>query len=206
MKQLLIFGAGGHGKVVADTAERMGWKQILFFDDRWPTLDTLGHWPVAGGRAELISARQAADGLLVAVGDNRRRLSILASMEEAGASLVSVVHPAAVVSPYARIGLGSVLFATAVVNADAVLGRGVIINTGASVDHECILGDGVHISPGARLAGQTEIGEGTWVGIGAVVREGVRIGAQCVIGAGAVVISDIPDGQRVLGVPGKVVQ
>ncbi|MCB1856781.1 MAG: acetyltransferase [Gammaproteobacteria bacterium] len=204
MKQLLIFGAGGHGKVVADAAQQAGWSEIIFFDDRWPELSALSCWPVAGGKQALAGAWLAGGSVAVAVGDNRRRLLLLESFAAQGAPLATVFHPSAAVSRYATIGAGSVVFATAAVNADATLGTGVIVNTGASVDHDCILGDGVHISPGARLAGQVRVGNETWIGIGAVIRDGITIGRGCMVAAGAVIINDVADGCRVAGNPGRV--
>ena len=205
MKRLAILGASGHGKVVADCAEACGWQEVVFFDDAWPGALQNGHWPVAGKTEGLLAALSRFDGVLVAIGNNRIRLDKLKMLEKEGAPLVSVVHPSAVVSRYASIGIGSVVFASAAVNADARMGMGAIVNTGASIDHDCILGVCVHVSPGARLAGGVAIGDLSWIGIGAVVKQSVKIGASVMVGAGAAVVNDVSDGQTVIGVPARAV-
>ncbi|MEW5942683.1 MAG: NeuD/PglB/VioB family sugar acetyltransferase [Pseudomonadota bacterium] len=205
MKRLAVLGASGHGKVVADAAELAGWNEIVFFDDAWPSRNTNGIWKVAGDTTSLLAAGGQFDGVVVAIGDNRVRLEKQNLLLERSLPVVSVIHPAAVVSRYAAIGTGSVLFAGAVVNAGAALGQGCIINTGASVDHDCVLEAGVHVSPGARLGGAVRVGKITWIGIGACVRQCVSIGAGAMVGAGAAVVSNVPDSVTVVGVPARAV-
>ena len=203
MTHLAILGASGHGKVVADCAERCGWRDISFFDDRWPELQQNGHWPVMGDTATLLSRAAAFDGVLVAIGNNQVRRSKLEALQAAGAALPVLVHPAASVSSYCAIGAGSVVFAGAVINVDCTLGCGVIINTGATVDHDCVLDDCVHISPGVHLAGGVSVGAGSWLGIGSSVRQMVRIGSGVVVGAGAAVVANAQDGGTYVGVPAR---
>ena len=205
MKRLAILGASGHGKVVADTAIAAGWSEIKFFDDAWPTLKHIGPWSVVGTTKELLQDSENVDGAIVAIGDNKTRLAKMRQISR-GVPLVSIVHPAAVVSPYASIGIGSAVFAGAIVNAFARLGIGCIVNTGATIDHDCNLGDGVHVSPGANLGGQVVVGVATWIGIGASVRHCVSLGDHVVVGAGAAVVSDILSGQRVVGVPARLLK
>jgi sugar O-acyltransferase (sialic acid O-acetyltransferase NeuD family) len=202
---LAILGASGHGKVVADCAEACGWQQVVFFDDAWPEVSQNGHWPVTGKTEDLLAGLASFDGVLVAIGNNRIRRDKLMMLEGEGAALITVVHPAAVVSQYAHVGSGSVVFAGAVVNADARMGMGAIVNTGASIDHDCSLGDCVHVSPGARLAGGVAVGDLSWIGIGAVVKQSVKIGGSAIVGAGAAVVKDVSDGQTVIGVPARAV-
>lgn len=201
--RLAILGASGHGKVVADTAECCGWQTVEFFDDAWPGLQINGVWPVVGDSAALMGRLADFDGVVVAIGNNRIRHARLLELRAAGACLVTLVHPAAIVSRYAAIGQGAVVFAGAVVNAEACIGQGAILNTGCSIDHDCVLGDAVHISPGARLAGGVQLGDLSWIGIGASVRQLVRIGERVMVGAGSAVVSDIPNDVTVAGVPAK---
>lgn len=202
-KSLAVVGASGHAKVAADAAIASGWRKIVFFDDRWPELDHVGRWAVDGNTAELARIIGHFDSAIVGLEDNRSRLAKLAELEEQGAALGVIVHPQAVVSRFAEMGLGSLVFAGAVVNVDARLGRGVIVNNGATVYHDCVLGDGVHVSPGAHLAGEVTVGACSWIGIGASVKQGVTIGRDVMVAAGAIVISDIPDNTTVMGVPAR---
>jgi sugar O-acyltransferase (sialic acid O-acetyltransferase NeuD family) len=203
VKRLVILGASGHGKVVADTAECCGWQSVEFFDDAWPGLQKNGVWPVVGDTAALMGRLADFDGVVVAIGNNRIRHAKLLELRAEGARLVTLVHPAATVSRYAVIGEGTVVFAGAVVNAGARIGTAAILNTSCSIDHDCLLGDAVHISPGARLAGGVQVGDLSWVGIGASVRQLISIGQRVVVGAGSAVVSDIPDDVTVAGVPAQ---
>ena len=204
MKRLAILGASGHGKVVADTAECCGWQSVQFFDDAFPTRKVNGVWDVAGDTALLLTQLDQFDGVIVAIGNNRIRQTRLMELQSQGARLATLLHPAATVSRYARIGAGSVVLSGAVVNTDACVGVGVILNTGCCTDHDCVLGDAVHVSPGACLAGGVQVGSQSWIGIGACVRQLVRIGEMVVVGAGAAVVADVPDGVTVAGVPARV--
>ncbi|MCZ8253494.1 MAG: acetyltransferase [Hylemonella sp.] len=201
MKRLALLGASGHGKVVADAALAGGWGAVEFFDDAWPQRQSNGPWPVTGDSAALLTRLQEFQGVIVSIGDCAVRWAKHQTLETAGAPLVTVVHPAAVVSPHALLGAGTVLMAGAVVNIDAVVGQAGIINTGATVDHDCRLGDAVHICPGAHLSGHVQVGHGSWVGVGAAVKQGMTIGQRVMVGAGAVVVQAVPDGLTVIGNP-----
>lgn len=203
MKRLALLGASGHGKVVADMALATGWQSVQFFDDAWPGLQAIGHWPVIGNTAGLLERLSEFDGVLVSIGNCATRWQKQQALQAAGARLVSVVHPHACVSSLATLGVGSVVMPGAVVNVDAVVGEACIINTGATVDHDCVLGHAVHVSPGAHLSGDVRIGDGSWVGVGAAVRQGIRIGARVMVGAGAVVVKPVPDDHTVVGNPAR---
>lgn len=206
MKRLLIVGAGGHGKVVADAAQAAGWGEILFIDGRYPSLSKAGAWRVICNDRELLAHPPHCDGVIVAIGNNRTRVELQRRYAEAGLPIATIVHPQAVVSPYTSIGAGTVVFARAVINIDAMIGEAVIINTGAVVEHDCRLGAGVHVSPLAALAGGVTIGDCSWIGIGACVRQLVTVGSDVVVGAGAAVVNPIEDNLTVAGVPARVLQ
>ncbi len=201
MKRLALLGASGHGKVVADAALAGDWDEVEFFDDAWPQCQSNGPWPVTGDSAALLKRLQEFQGVIVSIGDCDVRWAKHQSLQAAGALLVTVVHPSAVVSRHAVLGLGTVVMAGAVVNIDAVVGQAGIINTGATVDHDCRLGDAVHICPGAHLSGNVQVGHGSWVGVGAAVKQGMILGERVMVGAGAVVVQAVPDGLTVVGNP-----
>jgi sugar O-acyltransferase (sialic acid O-acetyltransferase NeuD family) len=203
--RLLILGAGGHGRVVADAAERSaaGWREIAFLDDRHPQLGASGPWQVVGTFTDLERLAAGFDGCVPAVGDARLRLALLRRARAAGYEIPVVLHPQSAVSGHARLGAGSFVAAAAVINIGSEIAEGCIINTAATVDHDCRLGAGVHVCPGAHLAGNVEIGDRAWIGIGAVARQGLRIGVDATVGAGAVCIENIRDGAVVSGVPAR---
>ena len=205
MSALLILAAGGHAKVVAETALAVGAaSRIAFLDDR--PLSSVLRFPVLGPFSYALepSIKDQFPAAVVAIGHPITRLRWLAQLRAAGFQLPLLVHPTAWISPSAQIGPGSVVFAQAAVQAQVVIGSGAILNTGCSVDHDTQLSDGVHICPGARLAGEVQVGERSWIGIGASVIQQVRIGSDVTVGAGSSVIRDLPDGVTAVGVPARV--
>lgn len=196
MKRLLIIGASGHGKVVADIARLNGYQEIAFLDDD-PEVRSCGKYPVIGTSR---TAKDIDGGVFVAIGSAKVRRRIQQSVNSE--RIVTLIHPNAVVSD-AQIGRGTVVMAGAVINPGAVIGEGCIINTSSSVDHDCRIGDYVHIAVGAHVAGSVEIGGETWIGAGATVSNNVSICAGCMIGAGAVVVDDIMEPGTYVGVPAK---
>ncbi|QBM16393.1 acetyltransferase [Idiomarina abyssalis] len=205
MKRLAVLGASGHGKVVADAAEASGWQSVVFYDDAWPELQVNGPWGVRGDTETLLGQLSEFDGVVVGIGNNALRADKQQLLFSASAGIVSIVHPAAVVSAHARIQPGAVVFANAVVNAGAEVGAGCIINTGSVVEHDCILGDFAHISPNAVLAGGVIVECQAWVGACASVRQLLRVGKAAMVGMGAVVTKDVSASAVVVGNPAKVV-
>jgi sugar O-acyltransferase (sialic acid O-acetyltransferase NeuD family) len=202
MSALLIIGAGGHGKVVADAALETGkWDEIVFLDDAWPEKKKNGRWDIYGKTDQLADCKERFASAVVAIGNNHLRMELQSKLVAAGFEVVTIVHPSAQVSRFARLGAGCVVFANAVVNVDAEVGDAAIINTAATIDHDCRLGKGIHVAPGANLGGGVTVGDFSWIGIGAAVRHYIAIGADVAVGAGAVVVSNIEDGVTAVGMP-----
>lgn len=207
MTGLLIIGAGGHGKVVADTAYETGrWDKIAFLDNRYPTLKEVSGWPVLGNNDSGASLLDRYKDIIVAIGNNKLRIELLKEFAKKDFNIPTIVHPKAFVSRSAVIEDGTVIFSQAAINAEAKIGFGSIINTGATVDHDCILGTGVHLSPGVHLGGEVKIGDFTWLGVGSSVIHQSSIGENVIIGAGSVVINEIQNNVTVVGVPGRVIK
>lgn len=199
-KNLIIIGASGHGKVVADMANCLGYERISFLDDNPSTQSCMG-FPVIG---TLRDAGKYVDAeFIVAIGNATVRERIQREMTAAGLKITTLIHPKAVVSPRAKVGAGTVIMAGAVVNPDSIIGNGCIINTGASVDHDNNIGHFVHISVGSHLAGTVSVGTRSWIGAGAIVSNNITICSDCTIGAGAVVVRNIDSSGTYIGVPAK---
>lgn len=197
MKRLVIIGASGHGKVVADIAVKNGYERIDFLDDD-ESVKECGGYPVIGKSAD---AAQYGCDVFVAIGNKEIRRRMQDNLENIGVKIPALVHPAAVIADSASVGAGSVVMAGAVINPGSVIGRGCIVNTCASVDHDCIVCDYTHVSVGAHLCGTVEVGAGTWIGAGAVISNNISVCSECMIGAGAVVIKDIKEAGTYVGVP-----
>lgn len=193
LNRLVIIGASGHGKVIADIAVKCGYQDIVFLDDNEKVKECAG-FPVIGKVSDAVTMN---DDKIVAIGNAGIREKIKNQLS----NLVTLIHPNAVVSRRVEIGEGTVIMAGAVINSDVIIGKGCIINTGASVDHDCKIEDFVHVSVGAHVAGTASIGRNTWVGAGATVSNNVSICDHCMIGAGAVVVNDIVNSGTYIGVP-----
>jgi sugar O-acyltransferase (sialic acid O-acetyltransferase NeuD family) len=200
--KVIILGAGGHGKVVADCCLAAGHCVSGFLDDDDSKQSALG-LPVLGTLAEADQFRESCDGLALGIGDNRSRESVFKQFKESGWQFPPVIHPFSWISPRVEIQEGAVVVGGVVINADSVIGAGAVINTGARVDHDCVVGAFAHVCPGTVLAGNVEIGTGAFIGAGSSIIPGIRIGNYAVIGVGAAVISDVADGVKVAGVPAK---
>jgi sugar O-acyltransferase (sialic acid O-acetyltransferase NeuD family) len=200
LKTLAIIGASGHGKVIADIAEQLGFS-VNFYDDAFPNKKNIEHWPVIGTFSDLLDVPSNQVSVAVAIGHNITRKVKIETLDQKGYMLPVLIHPTAVISKYAQIDSGSVIAANAVINAFAEVGRGCIINTSAIIEHDCRIGDFTHICPGTSLAGGVSVGRASWVGIGSKVKQLIHIGDNTLIGAGSLVVKDISSDVTAYGSP-----
>lgn len=196
--KLIIIGASGHGKVVADIAKHNGYEEIVFLDDDELLRECAGY-PVVG------KSDSAPEGeVFVAIGNAKIRKMLMERFSDR--IQPALIHPNAVIAEDVLIGEGTVVMAGAVVNSGSVIGKGSIINTCSSVDHDCIVADYVHVAVGAHLCGTVKVGESTWIGAGATISNNVSICGNCMIGAGTVVVKDIKEEGTYIGVPARLVK
>ena len=198
---VVIIGASGHARVIADIIRCSGDIVDGFLDDRdaeqFPGLTVLGRVNDAGRLAR----ENPTVRFIIGIGKNETREKIVSKLHDV--HFYTAIHPSAVVANDAMIGPGSVVMANAVVNTGSKIGQHCIINTGVTVDHDCELDDFVHLSPGVHLSGTVEIGSTSWLGVGAAVINNVNICGNCTIGAGTVVIKDIETAGIYVGVPAR---
>lgn len=188
-KRLLIIGAGGHGRSVAEAALLgQDYALMAFLDDATkPPEHHLWGCPVWGATAMLADCRGRIDEVIVAIGNNALREALHQQAKAQGISLATVVHPAAMVSPTATLGEGSTIMAGAIVGTGAQLGEGVIINCGAVVDHDCVVESFGHLGVNAGMAGGSVLGRSAWMPVGSALAYGVKVLAGRVLRAGEVV-------------------
>ncbi|WP_298741170.1 acetyltransferase [uncultured Chitinophaga sp.] len=200
MNEVYLYGASGHGKVIAEILEQNGDNIQGIFDDD-PAVTGLLDYPALGGFDGAKLSRNAR--VIVSIGNNHQRCKVV---NQLNVPFATAVHPGASVSKRCTIGEGTVVMAGVSINADVKVGEHVILNTNCSVDHDCELGNFVHVSPNVALAGNVKVGEGTHLGIGACVIQGIIIGKWATIGAGTVVITDVPDNAVIVGNPGRIIK
>lgn len=201
-ENVVIIGAGGHAKVVADIVLLRGDHIAGFLDSVHPEGEFLGY-PKLGGDREYRKFLNCS--FIIAIGNALARERIACSMPEA--AWYTAVHPGAVISNIdTEIGEGTVIMADAIVNPGAHIGKHCIINSGSIVEHDNRIGDYAHVSVGAKMAGGVQIGARTWVGIGATVSNGINVCGDCMLGAGAIVVRDITEAGTYAGVPARKIK
>ncbi len=201
-EDVVIIGAGGHAKVVADIVLLRGDHIVGFLDEAHPEGDFLGH-PKLGGNCAYRKFLNCS--FIIAIGNASVRERIAGTMP--GVIWYTAVHPRAVISNIdTKVGDGTVIMADAVVNPGAHIGKHCIINSGSIVEHDNRIGDYAHISVGAKVAGGVQIGAKTWVGVGATVSNGINVCDNCMLGAGAVVVRDITQAGTYAGVPARKIK
>lgn len=202
-KSVVIIGASGHGKVIADIIVNSDDKVLGFLDD---ADDVQGKkiigFPVLGKIADFDNYRDCE--FVIAIGNPYIRERIA---NELPVKWYTAIHPTAVISSLdVEIGEGTVIMANAVVNPSARIGKHCIINTGAIVEHDNILEDYVHLSPNVTLAGIVKVGKSTHIGAGSCTKQVLNIASNCVIGAGSVIVKDITESGTYVGVPARKIK
>ena len=195
-EKVIIIGAGGHAKVIADIVIKNGDRLIGFLDDKKINDTVLGYSVL--GKIDLSEEYKQTTAFIIGIGDNRTRRKLAESLD---LNWYTAIHPSAQVGIDVKIGKGTTIMANAVINTGVRIGNGVIINTAVIVEHDSIIEDFAHISPGAVLCGGVSIGTCTHIGGGAVVRNNVRICEYAVVGCGGVVVRDISEAGTYVGVP-----
>jgi acetyltransferase EpsM len=207
-KRVLVWGAGGHGKVVVDAILSGGeWEVggVIDEDHRKNGSDILGVQVTLFEGDLLRTARNLqCEYATVAIGDNYTRNNKFELIRSAGLAAATVVHPSAHISRFVKIGEGVIILAGATINAGTVMEDNVCVNTAASVDHDNYLEHSCHIFSNATLTGSVHVGEFAYVGAGAVIKPNVTVQKYSYVGAGAVVLHDVPEGKIVCGVPAQV--
>ena len=198
MNKLIIIGAGGHGKVVADNALKNGYTDICFVDDH-STGECMGV-PIVGTSTDIQALNDGKTDFIIGIGNNAIRKKIA---EQFDVNWVTLIHPSAQIAVNVSVGKGTVVMAGAVINACAMVGDHCIINTCAVIEHDNVIEDYVHISPNAALGGTVHIRECTWIGLGAMVINNIDVCENCMVGAGAAVVKNITESGTYVGIPAR---
>lgn len=208
VKPLVIIGEGGHSKVVQDIIRVSNEYEIMaILDDKYKSKNLCKETGISRGPVSCaFNFIRSEVNFIIAIGSNQIRKKIASLLKRQNAKFASVIHPSAMISPTAKLGVGIVIMPNAVINSDAEVGNHVIINTASVIEHDNNIADFVHVSPGAILAGDVTVNEGTQVGAGSTIIQGRKVDKWSIVGAGATVISDIPAGVIAVGVPAKIIK
>lgn len=210
MEKLVLIGAGGHCKAVADILD--GMYEIIGVTDINETKKGSKFYgiDIIGNDEKLrYIYHDGVTNALVTVGsvkDNSKREQLFNLARDIGFNMINAISRNAIVAKSVIMGSGNVVMDGAIIHADASLGNNSIINTASIIEHDCTIGDHVHLSVGARLAGGVKLGSGSMIGMGASIIQGIEIGSNCIIGAGTVVIRNVPDNSVCAGVPGRIIK
>lgn len=196
---IIIIGAGGHGRVVADALRTSG-ELVLGFTDRDIEPHNLAEGnSILGGDELLAACDRGLVRLALGIGSTRprdTRQEVYDHFRQKGFRFATVIHPSAVIARDVILEDGCQVMAGAIIQPGSRVGACSIVNTKASVDHDCIIGSFAHIAPGVTLSGGVVLGDGCHIGTGASVIQNISIGANAFITAGAVVTNDIAEGKR----------
>lgn len=184
-KRVIVIGAGGHGRSVAEAILLLGQDELVgFVDDGADANAKVWGYPILSRTDSMHSQREHADAVVVAIGNNAVREKLHARVREAGFELLSVIHPTAFVSPTAALGAGCAVMAGAAVGTEAQLGEGAIVNCGAAVDHHCRVEAFGHLGVNACMAGGSVLGHRAWMQAGSAIGYGVQVEADTVLAPG----------------------
>ena len=191
---LILFGAGGQGKVVSEILLKNNVEDFVFYD-QFSDFDKIGSFTIF----KFINVSQE-DKMIICIGNNNLRKNISLKYN---CNFETIIHPFTSIANDLVLGKGTVVMAGSIINSFVQIGNHCIINSGSVVEHDCIIENFVHLSPNTTLCGNVHVGEGSHIGAGAVIIPNVKIGKWVTIGAGAVVLKDIPDYTTFVGNPAK---
>ncbi len=203
---VVVMGAGGHGRSVADALIAQCPGQFAGFvdDDHSLAGASVIGYPVLGDRDWLWEqAKTKSVAVAIGLGNPAVRREFLAQAEAHGVRALNVAHPSAIIAQSAQFGVGSVVLARAIVNANARIGQGAIIGAASTIEHDVEVGDFTLIGPNVVTGGGVRIGADALIGIGAQLLPGVAVGAETTVGAGSIVTRDLPGRVVAFGVPAR---
>lgn len=211
MKNILIYGASGHAKMIVDVIEKNKSHNIMGFIDTYKPLGyQLNSYKVIGRLEDLKELTKSLniEGIIIAIGDNFTRQKVFNNIKSIlpKVQFETVVHPTATLAEDINIGEGSVIMAKAVINSGAKVGKFCIINTASTLGHDSVMSDFSSLASGVTVAGTVKIGICSAICLRSIIIQNVEIGNNTVIGAGSLVLQSIGDLKTAFGNPVKIIK
>ncbi len=194
--EIIIYGKGGHSRVVEDIARDCQIKVVAFFDD---DLNLIKENNIFFYESDILPDLP----IIIAIGSNKNRHLVSQKISH---QFTNLIHPSALISIQAQLGNGNMIMHKSIIQSGSKIGNHVIINTGVIVEHDVKINDFSHIAPGAILCGGVEIESNVLIGAGAVILPNVQVGVNSIVGAGAIVTRNIPKNSMFAGNPAKKIK
>lgn len=167
---LLILGAGGHGKSVAEAALLSGqWRSIVFADDSWPQRTEVAGFPIVANIDTIPTLISTTTAAIPAVGNNQVRQAWFQKLKDLGIPIATIIHPSAIIGSRAMLGEGVCILAGCIVGVDVKVADGVIVNLTSAIDHDCKIGMFSHLSVGVKITGNKEVAPFTFLEAGSII-------------------------------------
>ncbi|NKG35991.1 acetyltransferase [Acinetobacter junii] len=167
---LLVLGAGGFGKAVAEVAKSLDlWSEIFFVDDSWPNIQEVNNHKVISNIQSLEKINLDSYQAIVAVGNNQLRQKWYSLLHGLDIPFASVIDPSAVISSSTKVADGVIIMAGCIIGAAVKIQSGAILNIGTLVDHDVEIGLCAHLGIGVKVTGGKKIAPLSFLKAGTVV-------------------------------------
>lgn len=206
MKNIIIYGASGHAKMIVDIILKNNKYNVVGFIDSYKPInqDIYGH-KIIGNLDDLpnLIKRYDIQGIVLGIGDNNTRQNIYHRLSKIAITLefVSIVHPTAVLANDIIIPQGTVIMPNVVINANAKIGEFCILNTKSSLGHDSTMADFSSLASGAIVGGNVKIGLCSAICLSASIIQNITIGDHTIIGAASLVLNSVGDFKIAFGSP-----
>ncbi|WP_339895428.1 NeuD/PglB/VioB family sugar acetyltransferase [uncultured Algibacter sp.] len=206
MKNILIYGASGHSKMIVDIILKNKNYTIKGLVDSYKPIDEdIYGYKVIGNLVTLpkLIKEHNIHGIVIGIGDNSTRKKAYDNIANIAPDLefVSIVHPSVILAHDITIPKGTVIMAGVVINANAKVGEFCILNTKSSLGHDSNMSDFSSLASGTIIGGNVQIGYCSAICLSASITQNISIGKHTVIGAGSLVLKSIGDCKQAFGIP-----
>ncbi|MGB8451412.1 MAG: acetyltransferase [Anaerocolumna sp.] len=212
MKDIVIIGAGGFGKEVAQLIKEINqnkktWNLLGFIDETAVKQGLLiNDTAVLGGFDWFEKSPRKKIWTVCALGNPRDKFNLIKKASAYHVNYATIIHPDAKINKYSELGFGCIICCNSFISVNTKIGNHVCINPGCGIGHDTAIEDYASLYWNVTLSGNVCIHEGCEIGSKAIVIQKKTVGKWSIIGAGAVIIRDLPENCTAVGVPGRIIK